>query len=526
MSSGVASASLMPVVTADASTAGGVGGVGVPTAAGPAVGAGGDVVLALAPPGPDGEGASPPTGGAPPTDVFASVLSDQVARTALAEGQSKQTSTKGGPRNTDANGDASATDTVPADATSAPGTDPTSLLEAVMGAGMPTAQPLPSATAPAGAPVAQAPDTPALPGVGAAPATAATSTSGNVRAALTQYAAGQAPTAPPATDTVPGTGTGTAPAASASPTAPPLAPAPAATVLTPTAPTTPPGSPSTALPAAAVTATPPTTSAPTAPATTPAPDATAPATAAVTAVATQPASAAPATSTAQPAPDNGVAAVSAHTSTAGTGGHGSAADGDRAGQNPSSGGAGGGVVPAPAAAAPATAPVAPTAPVPSAAPTASSSATVPTAYGVRLAEAAEKVSNTIAMGARDGVSVARIELAPESLGAIQIHLQHTSDGLVARVITEHPEAAQTLAQSSGDLKRQLQQNGTALLRLDIESSGQQRSGDQQAGSTPGSGSGARSGGDAAADDGAAIEAAAAETPLQTLSGSALVNVLA
>ena len=113
---------------------------------------------------------------------------------------------------------------------------------------------------------------------------------------------------------------------------------------------------------------------------------------------------------------------------------------------------------------------------------------MPTAYGVRLAEAAEKVSNTIAMGARDGVSVARIELAPESLGAIQIHLQHTSDGLVARVITEHPEAAQTLAQSGGDLKRQLQQNGTALLRLDIESSGQQRSGEQQAGSTPGSGS--------------------------------------
>jgi flagellar hook-length control protein FliK len=155
---------------------------------------------------------------------------------------------------------------------------------------------------------------------------------------------------------------------------------------------------------------------------------------------------------------------------------------------------------------------------------------VPTAYGVRLAEAAEKVSNTIAMGARDGVSVARIELSPESLGAIQIHLQHTSDGLVARVITEHPETAQTLAQSGGDLKRQLQQNGTALLRLDIESSGQQRSGERQAGSTPGSGSGSgsgsRSGGDATADDGAAIEAAAAETPLHTLSGSALVNVLA
>ena len=102
---------------------------------------------------------------------------------------------------------------------------------------------------------------------------------------------------------------------------------------------------------------------------------------------------------------------------------------------------------------------------------------------MRLAEAAEKVSNTIAMGARDGISMARIELSPESLGAIQIHLQHTPDGLVARVVTEHPEAAQTLSQGGDDLKRQLQQNGTALLRLDIESSGQQRSGrDGQAGS--------------------------------------------
>ena len=75
----------------------------------------------------------------------------------------------------------------------------------------------------------------------------------------------------------------------------------------------------------------------------------------------------------------------------------------------------------------------------------------PTAYGVQLAEAAEKVSDTIAMGARDGISVARIELSPESLGAIQIHLQHTPDGIVARVITEHPEAAQTLSQGSDDL---------------------------------------------------------------------------
>jgi flagellar hook-length control protein FliK len=156
-------------------------------------------------------------------------------------------------------------------------------------------------------------------------------------------------------------------------------------------------------------------------------------------------------------------------------------------------------------------------------------AAAPTAYGVRLAEAAEKVSNTIAMGARDGISVARIELSPESLGAIQIHLQHTPDGIIARVVTEHPEAAQTLSQSGDDLKRQLQQNGTALLRLDIESSGQQRSDrDGQAGSAS-SGDDTNPARPGSTDEDAAVDGAAqtsADTPLQTLSGSALVNVLA
>jgi flagellar hook-length control protein FliK len=70
-----------------------------------------------------------------------------------------------------------------------------------------------------------------------------------------------------------------------------------------------------------------------------------------------------------------------------------------------------------------------------------------------------------------GVTQARIELSPDSLGDIQIHLQHTADGIVARVITAHPEAAQTLQAGSDDLRRSLEQNGTTLLRLDISSSG-------------------------------------------------------
>jgi flagellar hook-length control protein FliK len=238
-----------------------------------------------------------------------------------------------------------------------------------------------------------------------------------------------------------------------------------------------------------------------------------------------PTAATPATTAAPTSPATSVATV-AHGDTPGAGSYTSKDDsaGDRAA---------GGQAPPPGlpAAASTTAPVVQPAPVATAAPVAArtpSVAAVPTSYGVRLAEAAEKVSNTIAMGARDGVSVARIELAPESLGAIQIHLQHTSEGIVARVVTEHPEAAQTLSQGGDDLKRQLQQNGTTLLRLDIESSDRDRAGQQgETDGAAGSSSQASESGtatDTADDDGPA--GAGAGTPLHTLSGSALVNVLA
>ncbi len=147
---------------------------------------------------------------------------------------------------------------------------------------------------------------------------------------------------------------------------------------------------------------------------------------------------------------------------------------------------------------------------------------------MRLAEAAEKVASTISMGARNGVSVARIQLAPDSLGSIQIHLQRSSDGsIVARVITEHPEAADTLSQGGDDLRRQLQQNGTNLVRLDIQSSNQQQrsSTQEQAGTASGAGS---SRGDDGDEDGTAdpVTGVSNDIPTHSLSGSALVNVLA
>jgi flagellar hook-length control protein FliK len=78
----------------------------------------------------------------------------------------------------------------------------------------------------------------------------------------------------------------------------------------------------------------------------------------------------------------------------------------------------------------------------------------------------------VAIAARQGVSQAHIQLSPESLGSIRIELQSTDEGLVARVVADHPETAQTLQQNAGELRRSLESTGQTLLRLDIEASGQ------------------------------------------------------
>ena len=80
------------------------------------------------------------------------------------------------------------------------------------------------------------------------------------------------------------------------------------------------------------------------------------------------------------------------------------------------------------------------------------------------------------MAARQGVTQARIQLSPESLGGIRIQLSQSSDGLIARVVAEHGAAAQTLQQGAAELRRSLESSGVPLLRLDIETSGQRGGG--------------------------------------------------
>jgi flagellar hook-length control protein FliK len=158
--------------------------------------------------------------------------------------------------------------------------------------------------------------------------------------------------------------------------------------------------------------------------------------------------------------------------------------------------------PAPVAAAPADAPAAPA--------TDPAEPAVGTP-GVGLDHAVETVRLALRAAAERGVSHARISLTPRELGTIEVHLRQTADGLVARVVAQHAAAAQLLQDSGADLRRQLEQSGLTLLRLDIGASGEQagRSGRDAL----------ADGGTAANGDGGSHRDAPTDDPLAPLDGA-------
>jgi flagellar hook-length control protein FliK len=136
----------------------------------------------------------------------------------------------------------------------------------------------------------------------------------------------------------------------------------------------------------------------------------------------------------------------------------------------------------------------------------------------------DAVRTTIENGARQGVSQTRITLSPASLGGLQIHLTNTPNGLVARIVAEHSDAARTLLQGSDDLRRSLQAGGVTLVRLDIESSDQRGAASSDPRANP-DGSGSRQPGGADRD----VESADGATDSHLLTNApagSLVDVLA
>jgi len=142
---------------------------------------------------------------------------------------------------------------------------------------------------------------------------------------------------------------------------------------------------------------------------------------------------------------------------------------------------------------------------------------------VPLARAPQTVESVIKLASSRGVTQARIALDPPELGSIEIRLRSTSEGVVARVIADAPQAAQTLQHAAAELRRSLEQQGVNLLGLDIGHSGDEHA----ASGTHGQGAGTRGGsgdGDGAAGD-MGGEETSSETSLRLPDG-VLVDVLA
>ena len=99
-----------------------------------------------------------------------------------------------------------------------------------------------------------------------------------------------------------------------------------------------------------------------------------------------------------------------------------------------------------------------------AAPAPSPAAPVP---GARLAQAVETVHQVIRISQSGGITQARVQLHPEELGSIDIHLRSTPDGVVARVVADASQAAAVLRDGGDELRRQLASQGINLTHFDV-----------------------------------------------------------
>ena len=115
-------------------------------------------------------------------------------------------------------------------------------------------------------------------------------------------------------------------------------------------------------------------------------------------------------------------------------------------------------------------------------------------------------------------------MSPPSLGTITIQLQHTEDGVTAKVLADHAATADTLSQGGDDLRRALQSAGVKLLlSLDIGTRGDTSA--QAQNQNPGQSSGSTN--TTSGDNADTASGDAAIEPTTSLpAGSALVNVLA
>jgi flagellar hook-length control protein FliK len=146
--------------------------------------------------------------------------------------------------------------------------------------------------------------------------------------------------------------------------------------------------------------------------------------------------------------------------------------------------------------------------------------------GMRLAQAVETVYAVIRMSQSNGITRARVQLHPEELGSIEIHLRSTPDGVAARLVTDGSQAANVLRHAGDELRRALQAQGVNLTQFDVGTAGQEQ---RRSASPQGDGAPPRRdgrGGDSSGPDAAnALEPTTEETTIRLPNG-VLVDVLA
>jgi flagellar hook-length control protein FliK len=100
-------------------------------------------------------------------------------------------------------------------------------------------------------------------------------------------------------------------------------------------------------------------------------------------------------------------------------------------------------------------------------------------HAASLPRAVESTEAMLRLVAKRGIAQASLSLRPAALGAIEVKLRATSDGVVASVAADSSEAAKLLQHAEGDLRRALEDAGVRLLRLDISWSRDPRAGSGQ-----------------------------------------------
>ena len=148
--------------------------------------------------------------------------------------------------------------------------------------------------------------------------------------------------------------------------------------------------------------------------------------------------------------------------------------------------------------------------------------------GVGMQDAIENIHATIEIAARQGLTQARIALQPEELGSIRIHLSQSSEGLIARVTADTPDAAAALAAGHAELRESLSSIGLPLLRLDIGSFSQSnpQAREQNTGSAENSSTTTGSAGESEPEDQQTIGELGGPARRSGLTSGALVDVLA